>query len=89
MGRIVKPGLKLTPAELQRAFQGTWETLYPPILNPGQAAQLAGVTIKTLYDWSHRGLLRQCAIRRGRHLRIFRDRFMEFLFSTEDQSHVA
>lgn len=80
MGRYATSGIKLTRAEIDTAFAGRWGEVYPPILDSQQAAELAGVSIKTLYDWSHRGLLKNCACRRGRHLRLLRDRFVQFLF---------
>ena len=73
MGRHPKNSLKLTQAELARAFEGRWGEEFPPVLNVKHAARLADVTVKTLYDWSHRGMLAQCARRRGKRLRIFRE----------------
>ena len=72
MGRHPEPGLKLSDAEIDRAFTGKWGDIYPPVLNVSQAAELADASKKTVYDWSHRGLLAQCARRRGKRLRIFR-----------------
>ena len=72
--------------EIGRAFSGAWGDAYPPILSLEQAAELAHVSIKTLYDWRHRGLLAGCALRRGKRLRIFRDRFVRFLFEEQEQS---
>ena len=79
MGRYPNDNLKLTAAEIERSFGGTWNDVYPPILSVAQAARLAQVSPRTLYDWSHRGLLMTCAHRRGKRLRIFRDRFVRFL----------
>jgi len=72
---------RLDDAEIATAFgPGRWAEAYPPVLNPVQAAKLAGVPVKTVYDWSSRGLLRDCACKTGKHLRIWRDRFIRFLF---------
>lgn len=86
MGRHPTNGPKLSRAEIDRAFVGAWGHLFPPILNLDQAAKLADVSPKTIYDWSHRGLLASCARRKGKQLRIFRDRFVHFLFDSKEQS---
>lgn len=70
----------MSDAEIVRAFQGSD---YPPILSVDQAARLAGVPKKTIYDWSSRGLLQDIAVRRGKRLRVLRDRFVRFLFSEQ------
>ncbi len=80
VGRHPKNNVRLTDAEIDRAFRGRWDDEYPPVLTVPQAAALAGVSIKSIYDWSHRGLLLHCARRKGKRLRIFRDRFVRFLF---------
>jgi excisionase family DNA binding protein len=74
--------LRLTDAEITRAFADSkWAEMYPPILNVDQSAQLMGVPKGTVYDWSSRGLLDCCATKVGRHLRIFRDRFIKHAFN--------
>ena len=80
MGRHPKSRLQMSDSEIVRAFQGSD---YPPILSADQAARLAGVSKKTLYDWSCRGLLQGIAVRRGKRLRVLRDRFVRFLFSEQ------
>jgi hypothetical protein len=60
-----------------------WAAKYPPILTAQQAADLAQVPLATLYAWSSQGLLRSCAQRAGKHLRIIRDAFVRKLFSDE------
>ena len=84
MSRYAEHRLKLTDAEIERAFDGGWGDEFPPVLSVIQAARLAQVSTKTLYDWSHRGLLRGCAARVGKRLRIFRDRFVRFLFEPKE-----
>ena len=84
MGRHPKDGLKLSDAEIDRAFTGKWGDMYPPILNLSQAAKLADVSKKTIYDWSHCGRLTGCARKTGKRLRIFRDRFVRFLFDAKE-----
>jgi hypothetical protein len=75
-------GIALTDAEVSHAFSDPrWAERFPPALNLNQAADLAGVPKATIYDWSSRGLLDGCAARVGKHLRIFRDRFIRHIFS--------
>ena len=75
--------VKLSASEIQQAFcNSDWEKRFPPVLNVDQAAELAGVPKKTIYEWSSRGLLKGCANRFGRHLRILRDRFVRLLFES-------
>lgn len=74
-------GIRLSDAEVSRAFSDPrWSEHYPPVLNVERAAELAGVPKATVYDWSSRGLLDSCAARVGKHLRIFRDRFVKHIF---------
>lgn len=66
----------LSKTELTASFADAhWATEFPPLLTVDQAARLAQVPKATVYDWSSRGLLRGCARRVGKHLRILRDRF--------------
>jgi len=53
-----------------------WSQRFPPILTVNQAAELVTVPKATIYDWSSRGLLDDCAFRVGKHLRIWRDAFL-------------
>jgi hypothetical protein len=76
--------LKLSGAELRTLFDDNWSRLFPPILSVDQAARLAHTSAATIYDWSSRGLLRDCASKRGKRLRILRDRFIQFLFSEDN-----
>jgi hypothetical protein len=73
-----KPVQKLTERELKDMFAAP-EWAIKPLLGVADAAVLAGVTPATIYDWSSRGLLDHCATRRGKRLRIHRDRFARFL----------
>lgn len=72
----------LSPPEITAAFADpATAQKYPPILTTQQAADLIQVPLGTIYDWSSRGLLRGCAKRAGKHLRIFRDRFVGQIFN--------
>jgi len=77
--------LKLTNREVGEMFaEAESSKIFPPILDVGQAAALASVTPATVYDWSSRGLLGNCAVKKGKKLRIIRDRFIRFLFEDEE-----
>ncbi len=70
--------LKLSDKEISQAFASpTWAEKYPPILTVDQAAELAVVPKGTVYAWSSAGHLRGCSRKVGKHLRIFRDRFVK------------
>ncbi len=84
MGRHQKPGLKLTATEIAHAFHGMWAEKFPPVLTVDQAAALAGIPKGTIYDWKSEGKLKDCAHRKGKRLRIFRDRFIRFLFENTE-----
>jgi hypothetical protein len=53
--------------------------LYPPLIGVEQAAEIAHRRIQTVYDWSSRGLLRNCKLERKGRLVLQRDRFVRFL----------
>lgn len=72
--------IELSATELKQMFAGRWEDEFPPILTAKSAAKLAGLPVATIYDWSSRKLLTECANRRGKRLHIHRDRFVQFLF---------
>ena len=76
-----RDSLRLGRAELSAMFaDDQWSRVYPPVLTADVAARLANVPIGTIYDWSSRGLLDDCARKKGKRLRILRDRFVQFLF---------
>lgn len=77
-----KNSLDLSNQEVKDAFEDSiWAEKFPPILTVELAADLAGVPQKTVYEWSSRGLLRGCANRFGKRLRIHRDRFVQMLMN--------
>jgi excisionase family DNA binding protein len=74
--------MKLTKGEISSAFADPhWAGEYPPVLSVDQAARLIQVPKATIYDWSHRGRLRGCSRRVGKHLRFFRDRLLTRIFN--------
>ena len=80
MGRPPKTTTLLSIDEVSSGFAGT-RLAETPVLTVEQAAELAHVSVKTVYDWSHRGLLESCAVRQGKRLRIWRDKFVLWLFT--------
>ena len=75
-------GMRLSDAELAHAFSDpTWSQRFPPVLTVDQAAELLTVPKATIYDWSSRGLLQDCARRVGKYLRFFRDRLLKQIFN--------
>lgn len=82
MDQSQKQGLQLSAKELYTAFQDPhWAEKFPPILTVDQAAELVQVPKATIYGWSSRGLLDRCSRKVGKHLRFWRDRFLEFIFN--------
>jgi hypothetical protein len=77
-----KTSLKLSSTEAAALFTDDhWASLFPPVLDVKQAAQLAKVPVRTIYDWSSRRRLDDCASRQGKRLLILRDRFVQYLFN--------
>jgi len=74
--------LDLTADEISSAMTGAdGANAYPAILTLAQAAALAQVPLGTIRDWRSRGLLAGCSSRPGKQVRIWRDRFIKFLFN--------
>jgi excisionase family DNA binding protein len=74
--------LRLMSEEIDALFaDADWATKFPPILTVSQAAELLQVPVRTIYDWSSRGLLKHCSRRVGRHLRFVRTRLVESAFN--------
>lgn len=70
-------GLDLSAKEIAAFFsEPAWASRFPPILTIAQAAELLQVPIETVRSWRSRGLLDSCSKRVGKHVRIFRDRFI-------------
>lgn len=71
-----------TAAELAATFADPeMAHRFPPVLSVHQAAELLQIPVATVRDWSSRGLLRGCARKIGKHLRISRDRFYQQAFN--------
>lgn len=79
--------LHLTDKEIASAFADEhWAQRFPPILDLDLASELSHIPKGTLYGWSARGALGTCARKVGKHLLIYRDRFIKMLFN-EDFLH--
>lgn len=77
---------KYTAKELAGWFADPhWAKRFPPIHTPDQAADLLGVPLQTIYDWSSRGELAGCKARVGKHLRLARDRLLDHFFNRKPQ----
>ncbi len=89
--RPENPDALISKEEIRATFADEANSAaFPPILTVQQAALLMQVPVATVYDWSSRGLLDHCARRVGKHLRIFRDRFVQNAFTKgvrQDESH--
>ena len=74
----------LDQAELDHVFFDNSGGRFPPVLNVTQAAELLGVSVKTIYDWSSKGRLRRCSRRRGKRLYFWRDRLIREVFEGKE-----
>lgn len=81
--------LRLTDGEISSALGAHWADRFPPILTLQQAAALAQVPVGTIRDWRSRGLLSDCSRKCGREVRIWRDRFIRFLFGGKQLGNVT
>jgi helix-turn-helix protein len=74
----------LSKDEIGRAFHGMAAEAFPPILSPAQLATLAGMSVKTVYDWIAKGRLDGAFRKRGKHVLLWRDRALDILFNGKD-----
>jgi predicted DNA-binding transcriptional regulator AlpA len=73
--------LKLTRAEIARAFDCDFAAQFPPILSPSQLSELLGLSVKTLYQWMKGGRLDGTFRKRGKRILIWRDRAIDRIFN--------
>ncbi len=66
------------------AVPGDAAGCYPPILSPQQLADLANLSVKTIYDWLAKGRLDGAVRKRGKHCLIWRDRAIRILFDGKE-----
>ena len=57
---------------------------FPASISIQQAAEIAGVSVLTLYDWSSRGLLDAFKSKFGRRVRLSRDAFVRHLLRDDE-----
>ena len=80
--RRTKNSLEISSDEVKSTFEGPEATKkFPPIMTARQAAELLQVPLNTIYDWSSRGKLTQCARRVGKRLLFHRDRLVQLVFN--------
>lgn len=72
----------LNPLRTEEISEWIDPSMFPPILTPDQAASMLQVSRHTIYRWSSEGRYKQ-AIRRGKPLRILRDRLLKAYFQGE------
>ncbi len=77
MGARSKP---LDSTEIRSAFAED-DDRWPPMLRPQDLAQLARVTVKTVYFWLEEGRLEGAARKRCKHWFIWRDRAIDIIFN--------
>jgi excisionase family DNA binding protein len=76
------PSDKLADKRIAAFFAApAWAERFPPFLTADQAAELAQIPKQTIYSWSSRGLLADCSVRVGKHLRIIRDDFVRLILA--------
>jgi excisionase family DNA binding protein len=71
----------LSTEEIHQAFVGPAGETVPPILSPGQLADLLHLSRKTVYQWLSEGRLDGAFRRRGKHVLLWRDRAIDILFN--------
>lgn len=85
LGEAMDGDLDLSAAEIAGMFSDpAWSARFPPILSITQAAELLQVPIETIRSWRSRGLLNCCSRRVGKHVRLFRDRFIAWAAGSVD-----
>lgn len=74
--------LDLSDAEIARMFSDPATVAnFPPVMTTRQAANLLQVRVDTVSAWHAKGELSTCARKRGRGIRILRDRLLKWYFN--------
>ncbi len=60
---------------------------FPPIVSPEQVAHMLGFARATVYEWISKGRLDGTFRRRGKHVRLWRDRVLDRFFNGPDWSN--
>ena len=56
---------------------------YPAMISAQQTAEIAGVPLSTIYQWSSQGDLDGCKSKRGKHVRFSRDCLVLYVASSD------
>lgn len=71
----------ISKEEIHQAFAGATGETVPAILSPAQLADLLNLSVKTIYEWVAKGRLDGAFRKRGKHVRIWRDRVLDLFFN--------
>lgn len=85
MSRTAKSKI-LADEEIGRSFEGNWGKTYPPVLSIAQASELLQISRSTIYEWIAKGRLDGCFRRRGKHIRLWRDKLIDIIFNGKEWS---
>ena len=75
---------KLSKDEIHEAFSSADGARFRPILTPAQLADLAQLSVKTIYEWIAKDRLNGAFRKRGKHVMIWRDRAMDIIFNGKE-----
>lgn len=75
---------RLDRAEIRQAFQGEAGEVYPNVISPVELAHLLKISRSTIYAWTQEGRFDGAYVKRGKHLRFWRDRALECFFSAPE-----
>lgn len=79
--------IQLKSTEIARAFDvEALRQQYPPILSPEQVGLILGYARATVYQWLAQGRFDGAYRRRGKHIRLWRDRVLDLFFNGPDWS---
>ncbi len=81
--------INLKPSEIERAFDAGEDLRpqFPPILSPEQVGRMLGCARATVYQWIAQGRLDGTFRKRGKHVRLWRDRVLDRFFNGPDWSN--
>ncbi len=80
-------GIDLKPGEIGRALDSdALRAHYPPIMGPEEVARMLGYARSTVYQWIAAGRLDGAYRRRGKHVRLWRDRVLHIFFNGPEWS---
>ena len=79
---MLSSSINLKPSEIERAFDAEPDhQQFPPILTPEQVGQMLGYARATVYQWIAEGRLDGTFRKRGKHVRLWRDRVLDRFFN--------